>query len=545
MKNSYLTILLAIVLFAGCVPQEKNQEKPKLVIGIVIDQMRYDYLTRFDSKYGDDGFKRIINDGYSLENVHFNYIPTYTAVGHSSIHTGTTPSNHGIIGNDWYDKYLKRSIYCVDDENYNTIGNDGTMGKKSPKRLQTTTIADQLHLAQNMNGKNISISIKDRSAILSAGHTANGAYWFDGMQEGKWISSSFYMDTLPDWVTEFNKSGKVDTYLSKPWTTLYDISTYTESMVDDNIFEGTFKGQDKPVFPHDIPSLIAKNDNYDIIKEIPAGNSITTDFVKAAIIGEKLGTSEFTDFLAISYSSTDYIGHQFGLASKEIEDTYLRLDKELASLFKFLDKNVGKDNYTLFLTADHAVAQTPSHLQSLKIPGHYFDSKGLKKFVNNITLKHFNSDKLIENYSNYQLFLNKQIIESLQLDADEVAEKITDEIINYKDVYKSVSAKTLQNTVFSSGILHHIQQGYNQKFSGDILIVPYPASITRSRTGSTHGSGWNYDTHVPLIFYGNGVHKGSSKKRHTIIDIAPTVANFLKIEAPNGTSGVIIEEAFE
>ena len=543
-KTLPLAAIIILCLCSFISTEKKKTKKPKLVVGIVIDQMRYDYLTRFASKYGKDGFNRLLNGGFSLENAHYNYIPTYTAVGHTSIYTGTTPVNHAIISNNWYDKYLKETIYCVDDSNYKTIGNDGNGGKKSPNRMVTTTVTDQLRLAQNMNGKTIGIAIKDRSAILPAGHTANAAYWFDGGNKGDWISSSYYLDKLPNWVQKFNDSKIVDNYLAQPWETLYDINTYTESIADDNNFEMSFKGEEKPVFPHDIPNLKSKNNNYSIIKAIPAGNSLTTDFAKATITGENLGQSDFTDFLAVSYSSTDYVGHQFGVASKEIEDTYLRLDKDLANLFQFLDTQVGQGNYTLFLTADHAAVQVPKYLKSVKIPANYFSYKKFKEYVNNITLKYFKSDKLVENISNFQIFLNKEKIEELKLNTNDVAQKIADEAINFKGIYKSVTARTLQTTTFTSGILNSLQNGYNQKFSGDILLVPNPSTLSTyyKNGGTSHGSGYSYDTHIPIIFYGNGIKKGTSKKKYEIIDIAPTISNLLQIEFPNGSTGKIIEE---
>ncbi|MEX6627263.1 alkaline phosphatase PafA [Tenacibaculum salmonis] len=543
MKKLVPIAILAIVCLSSFTTiKKKTPKKPKLVVGIVIDQMRYDYLTRFATKYGKDGFNRLLKSGFSLENAHYNYIPTYTAVGHASIYTGTTPVNHAIISNYWYDKFLKETIYCVDDSNYKTIGNDGKGGKKSPKRMLSTSITDQLRLAQNMNGKTIGIAIKDRSAILPAGHTANAAYWFDGGSKGDWITSSYYIDKLPNWVRKFNQDKIIDTYLNQPWETLYDINTYTESITDDNNFEEPFKGEKKPIFPHNIPELRSKNKNYSIIKGIPAGNSLTTDFTKAAIIGENLGKSNYTDFLTVSYSSTDYVGHQFGVASKETQDTYLRLDKDLASLFKFLDTQIGKGNYTLFLTADHAAVQVPSYLQSVKIPANYFSYKKFKVFVNNITKKYFNSDDLVENISNFQIFLDKEKIETLNLTKNEVAQKIADEVINYKGIYKTATARTLQTTSFTSGILNSLQNGYNQKFSGDIMLVPTPSTVSYPKKGTTHGSGYSYDTHIPIIFYGNGIKKGSSKKKYEIIDIAPTLSNLLQIEFPNGATGKIIEE---
>ncbi|MCL7754742.1 alkaline phosphatase PafA [Polaribacter sp. Z022] len=546
MKLKFLFSFLSLIIFLGsCKTTVKQPKKPKLVIGIVIDQMRYDYLTKYSERYGKDGFNKILKDGFSLENAHYNYIPTYTAVGHTSIFTGTTPSEHGIISNNWYDKYLKKSIYCVDDSTYNTIGNNGINGKKSPKRLFTSTVTDQLHLAQNMQGKTIGISIKDRSAILPAGHTANAAYWYDGENYNTWITSSFYMNELPKWVVDFNKNNKANEYLNTNWETLYDINTYVNSRKDDNIFEGKLVGQKTPTFPKDLKSLRVKNKNYNLIKTVPAGNTFTADFAKAAIIGENLGKSNFTDFLTVSFSSTDYIGHKYGVSAIETEDTYLRLDKDLADFFQFLDKQVGKDNYTLFLTADHAAVHVPAYLQSLKIPAHYLNIKKFREFLLKTTKKYFNSSELIENVSNYQIFLNKKKIESLDLDVNAVAQKLSDEVINFDGIYKSVTAKTLQTTQFTTGILNSLQNGYNQKLSGDVLMIPYPATLIYNRKGTSHGSGYSYDTHVPVIFYGNGIKKGSSAKRYNITDIAPTLANFLNIEAPNGTNGVVIEEVLE
>jgi len=464
MKSKIFFNFLCLFFLLVCCKPAKKIIKPKLVVGIVIDQMRYDYLTKFADRYGKKGFNRILQGGFSLENAHYNLIPTYTAVGHASIYTGTTPSEHGIISNDWYDKYLKKSVYCVNDNTYKTLGNNGLNGQKSPKRLVTSTITDQLHLAQNMHGKTIGISIKDRAAILPAGHTANGAYWYDGENYNTWITSTFYMNKLPQWVTDFNNNNKADNYLNSPWETLYEIDSYVNSRSDDNIFEEKLIGQETPTLPKDLKFLRTKNNNFDLLKTVPAGNTFTVDFAKAAIIGEKLGKSEYTDFLAVSFSSTDYIGHKYGVSAIETEDTYLRLDNDLANFFEFLDRQIGKDNYTLFLTADHAAVHTPAYLQSLKIPAHYLNPERLKNFLFEMTKKHFNSIDLIENISNYQIFLNKEKVESLGLDIHVVAQKLADEVINFDQIYKAVTAKTLQTTHFSSGILNSLQNGYNQKF---------------------------------------------------------------------------------
>ena len=545
MQRAIFYLLTVILSLSNCNDTKAQIKKPKLVVGIVIDQMRYDYLTRYAERYGEGGFNRILKNGFSLENAHYNFMPTYTAPGHASIFTGTTPSNHGIISNNWYDKALKQSIYCVSDSNYKTIGNTGNVGEKSPKRMLTTTLSDQLHLAQNMRGKTIGISIKDRAAILPAGHSANAAYWYDSGDRNQWITSSYYMENLPNWVKKFNKKNKANSYLNDTWNTLYDIKTYTQSRADDNIFEKNLNGQEKPIFPKDLKKLRKNNGNFDLIKTVPAGNTLTVDFAKAVIQGEKLGKTAFTDFLTVSFSATDYIGHRYGVAAVETEDTYLRLDQDLASFFSFLDAEVGVGNYTLFLTADHAAVQVPSYLQSLKIPAHYLDIKGFENYITEITQKYFNSKALIENISNYQIFLDKEKMESLGLDRNTVAQKLADEIVNFDNIYKAVTARTLQTTNFTDGIMNTLQNGYNQKFSGDVLIIPYPATLISGRKGTSHGSGYSYDTHVPVIFYGYGIKKGKSLKRYDITDIAPTIANLLKIAAPNGSSGKIIKEVLK
>lgn len=547
MKKRTTHALLMLFLLAVLPTNAQKKERPKLVVGVVIDQMRYDYLYRFYDKYSDEGFKKLIKKGFHVENTHFNYIPTATAVGHSSIFTGTTPQNHGILANHWYDVYLKKQIYCVDDARYNTVGTPSKNGQKSPHRLQTTTIGDQLRLAQNMRGKTIGISMKDRSAILSAGHTANASYWYDGGAHGKWISSSFYITKLPKWVQEFNANGNANRYLNQIWEPYAPLETYTESIADDNPYEGLFNGEKTPTFPHDLPKLRDANKNFDLLMLVPFGNNLTTDFARAAIVGENLGKGPYTDMITISYSSTDKVGHMFGIDSKEIQDTYLRMDLEIAKLLAFLDKQVGKEKYTLFLTADHAAVQVPNYLKKLKIPGGYFNRRRFEAFVKKTAFDKYGSQELIENISNHQIFLDKTKIKDLKLNLREVESFLADEIISYEKIYKVVTAHSLQNNHFETGLLSVLQQGYNQKFSGQILYIPNPGTLSDyyKKSGTSHGTGYSYDTHVPLLFYGKGIKKGASKKFHPIVDIAPTLANLLQIEFPNGNTGKIIEEALK
>ncbi len=376
-----LTSIVLLALFSG-LAFAQNQSKPKLIVGVVVDQMRFDYLTKFDSHYSEDGFKRLKREGFEAKNLHFNYVPTYTGPGHASIFTGTSPMNHGIISNTWYDKFQDDFVYCAGDDNVKSLGTEASDGQMSPHRMLTTTFADQNRLHTQFRGKTIGISIKDRGAILPAGHTANAAYWFYGKDKGHFISSTFYQDELPKWVKKFNKSKVVENYLKKDWNTFKNIESYTESGSDLNNYEHGFEGKDEATFPYNLKALNKQNGQFDILKATAFGNSIIVDFAKEAIKAEDLGQDEHTDVLTVSFSSTDYVGHNFGVNSKEIQDTYIRLDRDIANLLNFLDSKVGKDNYTLFLTADHGAVHVPQFLKDRNIPAGYFDTNQLEADLN-------------------------------------------------------------------------------------------------------------------------------------------------------------------
>ena len=547
MKN-FFTLVAALFLFISCGAQIKTtdsksqkttietNERPKLVVGIVVDQMRYDYLTRFQSKFGDGGFNRMISEGFNCKNNHFNYVPTYTGPGHASVYTGTTPKTHGIIGNNWYDKESKTRVYCAGDENVTSVGTENKAGKMSPHRMQTTTFGDENRLFTQMKGKTIGISLKDRGAILPAGHTANAAYWFHGADEGSWISSSFYMNELPQWVNDFNISEKAESYL-KEWDTYYDISTYTESGVDENTFEGGFKGKDKATFPYDLKTLSKDNRGFDILKATPYGNSLTTDFAMAAIKAENLGQDNITDVLAVSFSATDYVGHNFGVNSKEVQDTYIRLDKDLERLFNYLDTTVGSGEYTVFLTADHGAVDVPAYLNSVKVPAGYVDNKDRRVKLNAFLNTTYGTKDIVENISNDQIFLNRAKVKELGLKLSDVQDAIAMEELSYASVSKVYTATTMSTTSFSKGVEELLQNGFNQKRSGDVILVNDPAFISYGKTGSTHGSALNYDTHVPLLFFGKGIKHGETFTKTVIPDIAPTISALLGISFPNGASG--------
>ncbi len=535
----------AVIAFLSLsVSAQKLTKKPKLVVGIVVDQMRFDYLTRFDAQFGDDGFKRLIKDGFECRNNHFNYVPTYTGPGHTSIYTGTTPANHGIISNNWYDKFEKADVYCAGDSSVASVGVDGPAGQMSPHRMLTTTITDQNRLHTQMRGKTIGVSLKDRGAILPAGHTANAAYWFEGGKDGKWISSSFYMDELPKWVEQFNASEKAEDYL-KEWNTLKPIATYIESGDDLNNYEGGFRGKETATFPYDLKKLAPENGGYTILKSTPFGNNLTTDFAIEALDAEALGQDEDTDFLTVSYSATDYVGHNFGVNSKEVEDMYVRLDLDLERLLNALDEKVGKGNYTVFLTADHGAVNVPAYLSDRKIPAGYFDNRAFAEALDQELAAQYGEVDLIENISNFQVFFNYESLEKGEIEPEVLQKKIAHFALQYEAINKVYTRAELNQTDYTSGVAALIQKGFNQKRSGDVFLVLDPGVISYSRTGSTHGSAFSYDTHAPLLFYGAGIKSGKTYEQTLIPDIAPTIAALLGIEFPNGTTGKVITQVLE
>lgn len=533
---SIISTALAAHLFAQTtIKPTSPQPKPKLVVGIVIDQMRYDYIYRFWNKFGNDGFKRLVNEGFFCRNTNYNYVPTYTGPGHASIYTGTTPMVHGIIANDWYDKTTGKNLYCVEDHTTVGVGTTANEGKRSPVNMLTTTITDELRISSNMKSKVIGVALKDRSAILPAGHAANAAYWYDG-SIGSFISSVYYMKELPQWVQEFNKKELAQKYLSQPWNTLLPVEQYTESVADDNKYEFIAKGETKPVFPHNLPELMKANGGLNIIRSTPFGNSLTKDFAIATIKGENLGKSETTDFLAVSFSSPDYIGHTYGPNSVEQEDNYIRLDKDLAELLAFIDTQVGKNNALVFLTADHAAPEVPNYLKDLKIPAGYMNEKKMADTLKKFLLRTY-GDTLVLSFSNQQVFLNHQAAEAKKLDLQQIEDAIAEFVQPMTGVAEVITAHALNNASFTEGSRYLMQKGFNSKRSGDVLINYQPGWMDYMPVGTTHGSPYSYDTHVPLIFYGWNIKPGSSSEQIYITDIAATLAMLLNIQFPNGCTG--------
>lgn len=554
MRVFKLFIALFVLFFASCTTHTPPYSRPKLVVGLVIDQMRWDFLYRFYNHYGEEGFKRLLNGGFNCQNTMLNYIPSFTGPGHACIYTGSVPAINGISGNDWIDNQTCKSTYCVRDEKVQQVDDTSKDGSFSPANLLTTTITDELRLATNFRSRVYGIAIKDRGAILPAGHTANAAYWYND-KTGQFVTSTYYDKRYqnPDWLRKFNKKNMADSLSKLDWKLLYKPSYYVESTNDTNAYEDAFKGESMPVFPHKF-SALGKADRLSALKATPAGNTLTFAAAKACIDGAeggKLGHGPSTDFLCVSLSSTDYAGHQFGPNSLEIEDMYLRLDKEIASFLRYLDMSVGEGNYILFLTADHGAAHNTQFLADNKIPGGiaYNVTADLNMFLK----EQFGKEHLVRSILNYQVFLNDSLIAAQpDLDRDKIKSVVGNWLLNSMPQKYNVPVAFVLDLEDPSRITapEPIRtmaiNGYNHRRSGCIQIVFNPGWFEGEKnTGTTHGT-WNpYDAHIPLLWYGWHIPQGETHKQVYMTDISPTLAALLHIQMPNGCVGKPIEEVLK
>lgn len=509
-------------------------QRPKLVVGIVIDQMRWDYLYRYQKRYTDGGFKRLLNEGFSCENTVIPYVPSVTAIGHTCIYTGSVPSIHGIAGNNFVKNGEK--VYCTDDDTVKPVGSNSEAGLMSPRNLWVTTIGDEMKIASNGRAKVVGVALKDRASILPAGHNPDGAFWFDD-KLGNFITSTYYMNQLPKWVKAFNSKKLPEYYLSEKWNTLYPKDTYTESTSDENEYENGIKKGVKATLPLNLPELYKKY-GYNIIRNTPFGNSLTFDMAKAAIDGEQLGADDETDLLAVSCSSTDYIGHQVGTHAVETEDTYLRLDKAIADFLSYLDAKVGKGNYLVFLSADHGAMNNARFLQDRRIPAGNWDDGVAAKKLNEVLAKEYpNTGDLVKTVMNYQVFFNREVIKNQHLDFAKIKQTVVDFLKEDSCVLYACDMEKTMTESIPEEVKYRIVNGYNRERSGDIQIVLKPNFYTHGMKGTDHGA-WNlYDTHIPLVFMGWGIKHGATTKRTFMTDIAPTIGALIHVQAPNGCVG--------
>lgn len=511
--------------------------RPKLVVGIAIDQMRWDYLHRFSHQFGEGGFKRMLREGFTCDSTFINHLPSATAVGHATVFTGSVPAIHGITGNDWRDQETGKNVYCVEDATVTTIGSQSEEGKMSPRNLLVTTVTDELRLATNFRSKVVGVSLKDRAAILPAGHSATAAYWFDDFT-GNFISSTFYMNGAPQWLTEFNGRNLGAELVKDNWSLAQPLEKYTQSSPDDVPWEGKSGKETAPVFPHEIAA--AYKLKKEVIRTTPFGNTLTLRCAQAALEGHQLGDDADTDFLTINCASTDYVGHKYGPNSLEIEDVYYRLDRDLESFFAFLDEKVGKGNYLVFLTADHAVAHNIGFMQEHKLPAGDFNLTDASKLVNEKVQKATGIEKVVLGVDNSTVSFDMKKIEEAGADFERIKTIAAGALRQFPGVLFVVDAARAGEATVPEPLKTMIINGYNSRRVGALQVVLNSGWMRTGKTGTTHGA-WNpYDTHIPLLFMGWGIKHGSSAKVVHMQDIAPTVSNLLRIQMPSGCVGEAI-----
>jgi predicted AlkP superfamily pyrophosphatase or phosphodiesterase len=521
-----LVVASQLITSAECQNHTVSAKKPKIIVGLMVDQMRWDYLYKYQNRYGNGGFKRLLNEGFSCENTMISHAPTVTACGHSSVYTGSVPAINGIAGNSWYDRSWGREISNVEDTT--VTGVDGNPKEnKSPRNLLTTTIGDELRIATNYQSKVVGVSIKDRGAILPAGHTANAAFW-EG--SGGFTTSTYYMDALPGWAKKFNEKNWNQILMPDGWKTLYPLNTYVLSDKDDKDYETSFSGENKPVFPHKAS-----------ISNTPFGNTWTLEFAKAAIEGYQLGQDQFTDLLAVSLSSPDKIGHGFGPNSIEVEDNYLRLDKDLENFFSYLDKRFGKNGYLFFITADHGVNHSPGYLEEHRIPTGVLTNDIFKNLNQSLKAK-FGASDIILATSGYQIYLDYGVLSKIGIDKTTAANFIIDQLKQVPGIETAFLNEALASSTYPEPVKSMLINGFNPKRSGDIVMVKSAGWKNGSRKGATHGD-WNpYDAHIPLVWMGTGIRPGKTHRTIGMTDIAPTLAALLNIQQPSGCIGHVITE---
>jgi hypothetical protein len=518
-------------------------EKPKLIIGIVVSEMRYDYLSRYWDKFGDGGFKRLVNGGTFCKNTHHDYLISESGEGFASISTGAYPEVHGIVSDYWYDRLRDKIKFCISDDKANTTGGAYEQGKYSPSELLSSTLSDQARVAGQFKPKVFSISMDPRAAVLSGGHSANAAYWFDN-EQGNWITSSYYLDSLPSWVNDFNGKGFSEIYLQRSWEPLLPIQSYTESLPDDNKYETGFSGN--KVFPYDLNkmSMIKKNQrSFDLLKYTPFGNSLTKDFAAATIVNEELGKDIFTDWLQIGFTASGYLGDKFSSNSAEIEDTYLRLDKDIEHFLKFLDEQVGMKNVLIYLTAENAMADDPAYMVDQGLPSGYFNYNSAMSLLGTYLNLIYGKGDWVKFYYAQQIYLNRDLIENSKLSLEDFQDVVAAFMIQFEGVANTLTATNLMTNNYTRGFFEKIQKSYNQKRSGDILIHLSPG-WTEKGIDKQYASSFRYDSHVPLIWYGWKINRSTILHPVSVTDIMPTIAVFLDIPRSGSLEGNLIEEMF-
>jgi predicted AlkP superfamily pyrophosphatase or phosphodiesterase len=515
-------------------------EKPRLVIGIVVEQLRYDQIERFRDRFGENGIKRLINEGTYFKGASFDYMLTQSAPGHATISTGAEPSYHGIPSDNWYVPLKNELIYSTKDASVNPVGGSFESGLHSPSNLQASTFSDELKMATNRQAKVYSIGVKESSSILSVGHSADGAFWFDN-GTGTWMSSTYFTDSLPGWVTDFNALNNAESYLNSTWELFRPRNVYSDCMPDSNTFEAGFNSQN--YFPYDLKKLRTKEitgqkNDFSLLRETPFANSLTTSFAIRLIEQEKLGRDDIPDFLSICYSATDNIGHRFGPSSVEMGDAILRLDDEIRYLLTYLNDSIGKRNILIYFTSSHGISEIPAVLEHNRIPSGYFRQNQAVQLLRSYLNAIYGEGDWVKGYSERQVFLNRTLIEDARLPLEEVQKKVARFLVQFTGVAAAYPYSAFEANDFGNGNLKKIMNNFNPQRSGDVIVTLNPGWVEKEGDYITnHNSPYECDSHVPLIWYGWTVNRSAVSRKVNMTDIAATLSSLCKVPFPNACTG--------
>jgi hypothetical protein len=524
MKRSLSTALLCGVLGLLCAAPGPPPKKPKLILAVVVDQFRYEYLNRFRADY-TSGFKRILEQGAVFEDAHHIHFPTVTAVGHSTFLSGATPSLSGIVGNEWYDRETGKSVTSVSDPATKLLGADAAAAGSSPHRMLASTVGDELKMS-GQQSKVIGISIKDRAAILPAGHMADGAYWFDNKSD-HWVTSSYYKEKLPDWVEKINAGKPSGASEHGVW---YPVNAKPGGAAKPFCNMEAASG--------DVPKCRS-------LEASPWGNEMIESFAEQALVNEKLGTHSGTDVLAVSFSSNDYVGHAMGPDSPEVRDISIRTDRLLGKLFDFVDKNVGMANVLFVMTADHGVAPVPEVNQARHMIGGRNSEPELMKAMSDALVAKYGAGKWIVGTAGPIPYLNRELIAQKKLDEAEVELTAANAAQKMPHIFRVYTRQQLlTGQVLDDYVSTAVRNGFYRERSGDIIVIP-EAFYLYETTGTSHGTPFNYDTHVPVIFMGAGLKAGHYYEKIAVNDIAPTLCAIAGVQEPSGSIGRVLQEMWQ
>ncbi len=531
------TLILTILFFSTNIIYTQNYtfqtpSKPRLIVTILVDQMSMDQLNRYWNRLSDNGFKKLANLGVVYKDTRIPYFFTQNVCGYASISTGAVPSDHGIIGEKWYNALRDQIVFSTCD---NLSSPEDSKDGPSPRWLISSDIGDELRL-NNKQSKVIGVSLSNKGAILTAGHSSNASFWFDE-NFGTWITSKYYMDSVPRWVREFNNKRLLDIYLNRDWSPLLPLNQYTESMLDNNPYETGIGNQ--ITFPYNLEAL-RKKFGYRILSGIPAGNTYIKDFALAAIAGEKLGKDENTDLLYVVFDANNTLANNFGGRSVEMEDAFLRLDLDLAHFIAYLDETIGNDKVLICLTSVGGASENPQYLTDNKIPAGYFKSNQAIYLLKSYLYAKYNNKELIKYYQHQQIYLDHKVIEDSKLSLNEIEDNCSDFLRQFSGVSDAIPSYVIRSNSYRGGSLEKLKNSYNASRSGDVLIVLEPNWIEQV---DQHNS-QDYNQHVPLIWYGWRLKPAFVTRSVSTTDIVPTLVGILNLPLPNAAFGNALLEIY-